>query len=667
MRTLKTNLVIAVLLFLSVSTAAADATQRSIKDPAGLAADFYRSAYLFESAGDYLKASEGYVFILANYPDDQDTARASFERLKGIYEKVLGGLPPPSQLDQGFYLSYLRNIYNNYKTEGQYEKAIRVLKSLTKIEERPEYLSDLANIYLYGLNDPKQAIEYFEKSISLGTADYKVDTDLGLAYELFGDHERAVASYRKAAKASPSDPWVIYGLNRVKGIELAADKQLIKDWFFIGPFFPQDMSENAEDAWVAAIDTAQAFKTSSGDTRIWLRPYARDEYGFVNLNSVCQPASFASAYAMTYIYSPEPARVLFKAGSDDGIVMWLNGKKVWDNPTKRPAAPDDDTVEVPLERGWNSIVLKITQDWGGWGFYFRVTDQKGSAIPDLIFDPGKDELRMRESLAVKHKEKMLKRATYFSLYGVLLLFGIILAYLIISNVRTMITIRQMRKDFSSSITHDLKGPVSAIMISAEMLLDGSVKDPARQKEYYRAIAGEAGRLNRYIHKILEFAREKKKDPYVLKRMNIVPVLERAVTLYKEESVSSGLEITFKRDREEIFVRADEGALTQAVINLLSNADKYSLSDKKIELSVSLTRDKVEIAVKDHGIGIAKKDRAKVFKKYHRADNALKAGVQGIGLGLAFVKNIVEYHRGSIRLESTPGEGSVFLIELPVEA
>lgn len=626
-------------------------------DNGSLGRSLYDSAVLLEDSGNRVQAMGEYLSILANYPDDKELAEKSFTRLKALYDEAL------KSEDPAFFLVYLENIYNRYKTTGEYDKAIAIIKDLIRIHELPSYYHDLGNIYLYGLNEPASAIPNFEKALEVQPNNNKVYTDLGLAYELLGDDDKAIVSYRKAELIAPLESWTQYGLKRAEGIELARKGEVVKDWFFIGPFRDADIMSPAEYGIISRTDPVASYE-EGGRILKWLRPYGYDDRGYVNLSNIFMPQSFARAYALTYIYSPDEQSVQFRLGSDDGIAVWLNNEKVWDNPAKRPASVDNDVVDVTLKEGWNTLLVKVSQDWGGWGFYFRVTDASGGPVKNIIFDPLKDEKRtesIRRAFEEAKMDGVVRSILKYSLLGALVL---LFLSLVIASAVSTVRINRMRREFVSSITHDLKVPLAAIIASAEMLIDGKVKSPEKVSEYYKTIAGEAERLNGYIYKILDFSRKGRRKPYDIKEADIKPVVEKAMEIYKNESPSEGLSLKLITEGVIPRVGLDEEAFTQVVVNLLSNADKYSRDDKRIELRLFQEGGKVVLTVRDHGIGIAPKHIGQIFKKFYRVNDKAVRDQRGIGLGLAFVKNIVEVHKGRISVESVPGEGSTFRVELP---
>ena len=232
------------------------------------------------------------------------------------------------------------------------------------------------------------------------------------------------------------------------------------------------------------------------------------------------------------------------------------------------------------------------------------------------------------------------------------------------NLKETAKIKKLREGFISSITHDLKIPVSAIMASAEMLSEGRVKG-AKQQEYYNIISSEAKRLNIFIDKILDFSRERKGSyPYLPEKQSILPIIKTAIAGYRSETPSRDLNITLDPTGDLPDVKIDKDAFFHVMINLLNNADKYSRGNKNISVACFAQTNKIILTVRDNGIGIPKKAFDKIFTRFYRVNNSFVLGQQGVGIGLSFVKSIVEEFGGTVSVASTAGKGSTFTIELP---
>jgi len=675
MRRISVTITIIFFLISSVSFSSAHArSKENVSDSEQLPSLSYELAYLHETAGEDIKAAEGYIHIIANYPNNIPNFAKAFSRLQLLcrkytdrynedYEDPMDAYNAKKECD--LFFASMKNVYDYYDMKGEYRKAVGILNCLIRIEEKSMYYLDRGNIYLYGLNNPTNALGDFERVMEIEPNHPTVYTDIGIANEFLGNYGKAKIAYNKAVKIAPQNNWVHYGLSRAKGIDLADNSQLIKDWVFIGHFDSSSKPLPVEEQIVKELDIEKEYKLESEEEVFWFRPFEENDFGFVNLSDIFMKKDFVRAYALTWVYSPESRQVLFRVGSDDGVTLWVNGNIMMDNLESQPARVDDDIVRGQLNKGWNSILLKITQLWGGWGFYFRITDSKGRIIDDLIFDPEQDDERAKGLVEGVEKRRFYNTVKWVVIYFIVFVLVLLVVFIPAVNIFNTIKTRRIREHFVSSITHDLKIPIAAIMAATEMLVDGTLRDEERKRRYYGIIDEEAKRLNVYVSKILEFSRKPRiKKQYSLEDRNIMSVVEKAINIYKKDGLADDLNISVDVAENIPLVALDEEAFVQVVINLISNADKYSLKDKKIEIKISSLGDKVEVRVKDYGMGMKAEDVKSTFKDFFRSDSAIARNIPGAGLGLTFVKRIVEVHKGTISIESVLGQGSVFIIQLP---
>jgi signal transduction histidine kinase len=202
---------------------------------------------------------------------------------------------------------------------------------------------------------------------------------------------------------------------------------------------------------------------------------------------------------------------------------------------------------------------------------------------------------------------------------------------------------------------------------AETLQMGRVKDSATESEYLDTIVNECERLSRLVDGVLLFSKtEQGKKVFHLRSMNAADAVRAAVRAIDYPLSQQGFQLDVSMEPELPPVRADRDALQQAILNLLSNAMKYSGEARSIELTVGREGRFVAIRVTDHGVGIASEEQSRVFEKFYRAPTPENQRIAGTGLGLALVEQIVKAHGGEIEVKSERGKGSTFLIRLPVE-
>ncbi len=231
-------------------------------------------------------------------------------------------------------------------------------------------------------------------------------------------------------------------------------------------------------------------------------------------------------------------------------------------------------------------------------------------------------------------------------------------------------ISQMKNEFVSHVSHELKTPLASITAYAEMLADGEAADEKTRKEFYAIIQNQAQRLNRLIEDILNVSRIESGLIKVSKEPLSATLLVRdAVQMIK--SYASEKNIQVKEDTAIVFdqVLADKDMISQVIINLLSNAVKYTPKDGKITVNCEVDEagQVIRIRVADTGVGIPAEDIEKVFDKFYRVKANNKCA-KGTGLGLNLVKQIVEkIHDGRVFVTSEVGKGSCFGFELPLTA
>jgi signal transduction histidine kinase len=200
-----------------------------------------------------------------------------------------------------------------------------------------------------------------------------------------------------------------------------------------------------------------------------------------------------------------------------------------------------------------------------------------------------------------------------------------------------------------------------------MLQSGRVPSEERRQEYYDVLLEQSERLTLLTDNVLNLARiEEGRKEYQFERVDIAALLREIVTTVQDRVRHEGFFIEVKLEEPLPSVMADRAAITQAVTNLMDNAIKYSDKEKKVEVSSFAEDQNLVIAVKDFGVGIKKEEIDKVFERFYRGGDELTRTVKGSGLGLTLVKEIIEAHRGHVRVESEPEQGSTFSFRLPLK-
>lgn len=253
-----------------------------------------------------------------------------------------------------------------------------------------------------------------------------------------------------------------------------------------------------------------------------------------------------------------------------------------------------------------------------------------------------------------------------------ILFTVIL--LVTFIIIIFITFRQkrlseMKNDFMNNMTHELKTPVSTISLAAQMLKDPSItKSPNVFKHISGVINDETERLSFQVEKVLQMSLfEKQKATLKFKELDANDVVVSVANTFQLKVEKFGGHLDIDLQATESTINADKMHFTNVLFNLLDNAVKYRREDLSLELMIRTwnSNKKLYVSVEDNGIGIKKENVKKIFERFYRVSTGNRHDVKGFGLGLAYVKKIVEDHKGTIKAESDLGKGTKFIICLPV--
>ena len=259
-----------------------------------------------------------------------------------------------------------------------------------------------------------------------------------------------------------------------------------------------------------------------------------------------------------------------------------------------------------------------------------------------------------------------RRGIYFYMFILLagiLIFGLALT---IRTVAHELELSKMKSDFVSTISHEFKSPLSSIRQLAEMLQSGRVPSENRRQEYYDVLVEQSERLTLLIDNILDFAKiEEGRKKFDFQIVDIGLLLEEIVSVIQDQVRHKDFVIQLETGKSLPAIKAERESLTQAITNLIDNAIKYSGEAKNIIVRAFVEDQYLIITVKDFGIGIRKEEIDKVFERFYRGGDELTRTVKGSGLGLTLVKQIVEAHHGKVSVQSEVGQGSTFMVKLPL--
>jgi two-component system phosphate regulon sensor histidine kinase PhoR len=307
----------------------------------------------------------------------------------------------------------------------------------------------------------------------------------------------------------------------------------------------------------------------------------------------------------------------------------------------------------------------------------------------FIFGTDKYNARQQteyHTLLFKHDLDELKKPNYLYVYfpkrdafllkktGLLVIPTFVLTAMLIGIfVFTILIILKQKKlsdiknDFINNMTHELKTPISTISLASQMLRDNTVNNTPKSIDHISGIIyQESKRLTTQVEKVLQMAVFNEGSLKLkFKEVNINALINSVVLNFELRVKARNGELVSDLKAEPSIIRGDEVHITNVLFNLLDNAVKYSKDEPKIVISTDLKDGSVIVSVKDHGIGIAKEHVAQIFERFYRVPTGNVHDVKGFGLGLSYVKKIVDAHKGKIKVESAPNKGTKFMIYFPI--
>jgi signal transduction histidine kinase len=244
-------------------------------------------------------------------------------------------------------------------------------------------------------------------------------------------------------------------------------------------------------------------------------------------------------------------------------------------------------------------------------------------------------------------------------------------------------LNEMKSNFVSSVSHELRAPIASVRLMAENLAGGKIPDAPRQHEYFRFIVQECRRLSSLIENVLDFSRiEQGRKQYEFEPTDLMALTRTTVNLMEPYAMEKGVNLRLEpvggpSAVESMGMEADGRALQQALVNLIDNAVKHSPQGETVMVEIQVQKNGgvaganaqpsvISLSVTDHGQGIPLDEQGKIFERFYRLGSELRRETQGVGIGLSVVKHIVDAHHGRVLVQSKPGHGSRFTIELPIK-
>jgi two-component system phosphate regulon sensor histidine kinase PhoR len=278
------------------------------------------------------------------------------------------------------------------------------------------------------------------------------------------------------------------------------------------------------------------------------------------------------------------------------------------------------------------------------GYYLSIS-LTGATIDDLV------------------RDRMMTSGVILGILILVLALGILFLY---KSIRREMYLAQAKSEFVSNVSHEIRTPLSLISMYAETLEMNRVGEE-KKLEYQRVIAKETARLSGIVNRILNFSQiQANKKVYQFKTLQLNDVVDSVLQSYQFHLNDKGFNVQCEKQSDLKDISGDYESITEALVNLLDNAMKYSPDKKDIRVKTGTDGKYAFIEVKDQGLGIAKKHHDEIFEQFFRAPSGDVHNTKGSGLGLTLVKKTMESHKGKIKLDSTPGKGSTFRLYFPIK-
>jgi two-component system, OmpR family, phosphate regulon sensor histidine kinase PhoR len=350
----------------------------------------------------------------------------------------------------------------------------------------------------------------------------------------------------------------------------------------------------------------------------------------------------------------------------------------------------DKTFFVVVETDISYIgasVLPVVLDESGSGRHlYQVVDRSGGLVygPPFSEVPEEDvvELSFRDTLgqwrlrvAPRDASLLASRASRRATLDVVLIgtaLAVILAGMLVGVVAVLRERRlnELKSEFISNMSHELKTPLSIISMFGELLSMGRTRSAAQATEYAEIIRRESIRLSRLIDSVLDFSKiERGVEVYEFADgQDLREVVDRALDISRHRLEQARMELEPELAEDLPPMRIDANAMTVAVLNLVDNAIKYAADGKKLEVRLRRVASGVELEVRDYGPGVPADERDAIFDRFYRARAVRQKRIRGSGIGLALVKHIAQAHDGEVSVRpGKSGQGAVFRLSIPTRA
>ena len=272
-------------------------------------------------------------------------------------------------------------------------------------------------------------------------------------------------------------------------------------------------------------------------------------------------------------------------------------------------------------------------------------------------------------IVVPDFEKQAWASLRWLIFGAILFMVVIIAafYVTVKSLLNQKKLSEIKSDFINNMTHEFKTPLATISLAVDALRNEKVQADKAKSAYFSGIIKEENvRMNKHVETILQAALMEKQEL----QLNLVPLhvhefIQYTLDNYRLQLQEKNAEVKLQLNAEHDLIHADEVHFSNLVSNLIDNAIKYSDEKIYIVITTHSTKNHLVLRVEDHGIGMSKETVKRIFEKFYRAHTGNLHNVKGFGLGMSYVKTVVDAHKGKIKVDSTLGKGSAFTVEFPL--
>jgi two-component system phosphate regulon sensor histidine kinase PhoR len=267
-----------------------------------------------------------------------------------------------------------------------------------------------------------------------------------------------------------------------------------------------------------------------------------------------------------------------------------------------------------------------------------------------------------------YKSVVMKQMRWM-IFGVIFFTLIIVSafYVTVSTLLKQKKLSEIKNDFINNMTHEFKTPLATISLAVDAMRNEKVVSDREKSAYFSGIIKEENkRMNKQVETILQAALIDRQELQLkLQPLHVNEVIRRVMDNFKLQLEEIKADVTLQLDESYDMAEADEVHFSNLISNLVDNAIKYSRENLMIRIQTQRTGKYMTIRIEDNGIGMTKETQRRIFEKFYRAHTGNVHNVKGFGLGLSYVKSVVDAHNGRIKVESTVGKGTVFTLDIPL--